>query len=690
MTLFVSLLGYAVAAAAFGALTILLTTRWRKRVRGSLLTLACLMTAVWSALLAAGSAPPGLTTSRVFVLEMMHDAIWLLFISNLLSGAVAKQKTWLVRRGGVVLSSVLVLIAVVTSFGRSGSIIHELGGGLLVMGSISTSLYALVGVEQLYRNSRPAQQNGLKFLCLGLAAIFAYDLFMYSNAIVAQQVSEGQWAARGFIVALSVPLIAIAVYRIPSWSRGIFASRRIVFYTTTLVGAGIYLTVIGFAGYYIQTIGKEWSEVLSLVLISGAVMAFFVLLLSDKLRAQIRVWVVKHFFERKYDYRAEWLRLIHTLTNAEDNLPLKKRAILSLAQIVDSQSGILWLHDVDSANFSAAAGWNVSGQGDVVPADSALATFLDQKAWVIDIGELATNPSQYGSLLLDDLPALPFADGLIIPLMHEEELLGFVVLSKPRTPMPLNFEDHDLLKTVGQQIASYLAQERATERLAESRQFEAYNRFTAFVMHDLKNAVAQQSLVVENAEKHKRNPEFIDDAIETIKGGVERMQRVIRHLRQSTVEQSVENIDLARAVLYIESQCADREPVPIASVPKEEVRVRANRERLLSALNHAVRNAQEACDSGGEVRMDLTIDGTDCLLLIADTGKGMDALFVRDRLFRPFDSTKGAEGMGIGAYQFRETIRAAGGELEVESSVGHGTRLKIRLPLSSNDNGYSA
>jgi putative PEP-CTERM system histidine kinase len=689
VTLSISLLGYAVAAAAFGALTILLATRWRKRVRGSLLNLACLMTAVWSALLAAGSAPPGLTTSQIFVLEMVHDAIWLLLISHLLSGAVAKQKTWLVRRGGVVLSSVLVLIAVVANFGRSGSIIHELGGGLLVMGSIATSLYALVGIEQLYRNSRPAQQNGLKFLCLGLAAIFAYDLFMYSNAIVAQQVSEGQWAARGFIVALSVPLIAIAVYRIPSWSRGIFASRKIVFYTTTLVAAGIYLTVIGFAGYYIQTIGKEWSEVLSLVLISGAVIAFFILLLSDKLQARVRVWVVKHFFERKYDYRAEWLRLIHTLTNAEDTLPLRKRAILTLAQIVDSQSGILWLHDVDSANFSAAAGWNVSGQGDVVPADSALATFLDQRAWVIDIGELATNPSKYGSLLLDDLPALPFAAGLIIPLMHEEELLGFVVLSKPRTPMPLNFEDHDLLKTAGQQIASYLAQERATERLAESRQFEAYNRFTAFVMHDLKNAVAQQSLVVENAEKHKRNPEFIDDAIETIKGSVERMQRVIRHLRQSTVEYSVENIDLAQAVLHIESQCADREPVPITSVPKEEVRVRANRERLLSALNHAVRNAQEACDSGGEVRMDLTIDGTDCLLLIADTGIGMDASFVRDRLFRPFDSTKGAEGMGIGAYQFRETIMAAGGELEVESSVGHGTRLKVRLPLSSSNNGHS-
>lgn len=282
---------------------------------------------------------------------------------------------------------------------------------------------------------------------------------------------------------------------------------------------------------------------------------------------------------------------------------------------------------------------------------------------------------------LGDLPALPFTGGLVIPLMHEEELLGFTVLSKPRTPMTLNFEDHDLLKTAGQQIASYLAQERATEGLAESRQFEAYNRFTAFVMHDLKNAVAQQSLIVENAEKHKRNPEFVDDAIETIKGSVERMQRVISQLRQGTVEHTVETVDLARTLLHVESQCADREPVPVANVPSEEVPVRANRERLMSAIHHAVRNAQEACDRDGEVRMDLTIDGTDCVLHISDNGKGMDAEFIRDHLFRPFDSTKGAEGMGIGAYQVRETIRAAGGELEVESTVGEGTGLKIRLPL---------
>ena len=56
---------------------------------------------------------------------------------------------------------------------------------------------------------------------------------------------------------------------------------------------------------------------------------------------------------------------------------------------------------------------------------------------------------------------------------------------------------------------------RGGQRLAESRQFEAYNRLTAFMMHDLKNSVAQLQLIVANAAS-QRNPEFIDDAIGTI------------------------------------------------------------------------------------------------------------------------------------------------------------------------------
>jgi signal transduction histidine kinase len=58
--------------------------------------------------------------------------------------------------------------------------------------------------------------------------------------------------------------------------------------------------------------------------------------------------------------------------------------------------------------------------------------------------------------------------------------------------------------------------------------------------------------------------------------------------------------------------------------------------------------------------------------------------FIRDRLFRPFDSTKGAQGMGIGAYQVRDIVRGAGGEVDVTSTPNVGTTFKVRLPLAES------
>jgi putative PEP-CTERM system histidine kinase len=518
---------------------------------------------------------------------------------------------------------------------------------------------------------------------LSLGGIFAFDLFVYSDAVVSGQIGTLFWGVRGYVVAMCVPMIGVSVSRIASWSRGIFVSRQVVFYTTTLVGSGLYLTAIGFTGYYIEQLGQDWGPALQIVFLSAAVLGFLVLLLSDQIRARIHIFVAKHFFERKYDYRAEWLRLIQTLTSAEDGLPLKKRAIKSLAQIVNSESGHLWLIDEAGKRYRSVSGWNVQPVEGEIAGNDHFIGFLGSSGWIMDLNELKNDPDKYQPLHIDSLPPDIISTAIVIPLQHEARLLGFVSLSQPRTPFTLNYEDHDLLKTAGQQIASYLAQEIGTEQLAESRQFEAYNRLTAFVMHDLKNAIAQQTLVVENAETHKRNPQFVDDAMEAIRGSVARLKRVIGHLQQRTLNQSMQKLDLSKLVLQAETHCSDRNPAPVASVPDEAVLVLANRDRLLMAVCHALRNAQDATEANGRITVELTVNESDCDIRISDTGTGMDAEFVRDRLFRPFDSTKGPEGMGIGAYQIRETVLAYGGDVSVDSVVKEGTTLTLNIPLAA-------
>ena len=85
--------------------------------------------------------------------------------------------------------------------------------------------------------------------------------------------------------------------------------------------------------------------------------------------------------------------------------------------------------------------------------------------------------------------------------------------------------------------------------------------------------------------------------------------------------------------------------------------------------------------SNGTVSVRTVAENNQVTITITDTGSGMTPEFIRDRLFRPFDSTKGSQGMGIGAYQAREFARKMGGDLSVHSEVSKGTTVVMSLPL---------
>ena len=272
---------------------------------------------------------------------------------------------------------------------------------------------------------------------------------------------------------------------------------------------------------------------------------------------------------------------------------------------------------------------------------------------------------------------------LLVPLMLDETLLGLVLLASPRAPQPYNWEDNDILKTAGTQLAGFVAQQKANQELINARQFEATNRLSAFMMHDLKNIMAQLSLLVANAEKHKRNPQFVDDMVATVDNTVARMQRMLERLNASHDRQREgEAVDLTDAVSEAVALMAAGRPAPQKESARGPLMVKADRDRLVAVIAHIIRNAQEATPSNGRVLVRLFSEGTCAVIEVEDTGCGMDRQFVRERLFRPFDSTKGSSGMGIGAYECSEYIHELGGDIEVVSSPGKGTLFRIGIPIA--------
>jgi putative PEP-CTERM system histidine kinase len=273
---------------------------------------------------------------------------------------------------------------------------------------------------------------------------------------------------------------------------------------------------------------------------------------------------------------------------------------------------------------------------------------------------------------------------LIIPLYLGNELYGIALVGTPYAKVELNWENYDLIKVVARQACNLLAQADAQHRLSRAMQFEAVNKASAFMVHDLKTVIAQLSLLVRNADKHRHNPAFIDDMINTTEHAVRKMSNLVDHIRKPTgdEEATLTEVDLGALTVELAEAYRHQKPAPrLVGEPPRAI-VRAHPEQLRGVLGHLIQNAQDATPPDGEITLNLKIATGNVVLFIQDTGIGMTDEFIRTSLFKPFESTKGLTGMGIGAYQAREYIKQLGGTIDVTSERGVGSCFSVRIPLA--------
>ncbi|UUZ51400.1 ATP-binding protein [Massilia sp. B-10] len=175
-----------------------------------------------------------------------------------------------------------------------------------------------------------------------------------------------------------------------------------------------------------------------------------------------------------------------------------------------------------------------------------------------------------------------------------------------------------------------------------ARQFESFNRMSTFVVHDLKNLVSQLSLLIPNAEKHRNNPEFQRDMLDTVKHSVQKMTLLLQRLSRSESPEHMAPLAVDQVLRQAVALKAAFEPHPVLDIAEAGLKVLADRERLERVLGHLIQNAIEATPKDGKVTVALRRDDATALITITDTGEGMSEEFIRERLFKPFETTKSA------------------------------------------------
>jgi putative PEP-CTERM system histidine kinase len=681
MLISIAVPSYLAAALAFLLLSVLMLTIWRGRPHSAGLIIACITTALWSAATAYQTLAGNFFSLPIVLLELLRNTGWCIFLLSLLghfekatslSRSIGSSSLLLV--GGLVLA---LLGAIIYSYSTSNGVFGTLSLTAGAMGGVAAAVLGMLLVEHLFRNATPQQRWGIKFACLGIGGLFAYDFYLYSDAMLFRAINMPVWAARGLINALVVPLIAISASRSRRWQSSIAVSRRLLFHSAALFGAAIYLLAMAGAGYYLRFFGGSWGIVMQVAFLFGALIVLATVMFSGTFRSWLKVFISKHFYAYSYDYREEWIRLTRMLS--EKGPGLGERTVQAVAELVESPGGALWTRR-ESGNCEPAGHWNMYRSDDVEPANSSLCEFLERKQWVIDLQECRSHPKKYDDLVIPDwLDRLPKA-WLVVPLIVHGRLFGFVVLAKARSAVQLNWEVLDLLKIAGSQAGSYLAQNESANALMVARQFESFNRMSTFVVHDLKNLVSQLSLMMSNAERHKDSPEFQQDMLETVDHSVEKMKLLLHKLARGISVDAPAPVQLDQLLTQVVASKAAFTPKPGLHIGDSGLMVFANSARLDRVIGHLVQNAIEATGRDGKVMLRLNRDSESAVIEISDTGQGMSEEFIRERLFKPFESTKSA-GMGIGVFETREYVHELGGTVEVSSSPSAGTTFKLTLPL---------
>ncbi|WP_309623459.1 XrtA/PEP-CTERM system histidine kinase PrsK [Novosphingobium sp.] len=558
----------------------------------------------------------------------------------------------------------------------------SLGFQTIIMLHLLGVIGGLVLLHNLYGGASGQARQIMRWPAMALTMVWGLDLNYYAIAYLVQGYPDLLEAVRG---GLTIPLAAMLAFGAAGQGESprLRPSRTVAFQTMSLILIGGYLVVMVAMAQWLAFAGNDYSRPLQIAFLTLASAVAAILLFSERLRSTLRVVTAKHLFQHRYDYRTEWLRFTRTIgQSGEGQASLEERVIRALADIVESPSGLL-LIQADSGQLELAARWEWPTAD--VPSDAldqAAIRAIEAANYVADLDAVrAGKIDKRCSVVLPEwLLADPRAWALV-PLLHYERLIGAVVLARPAHARLLDWEDFDLLRVAGQQLASYLAEHAGQAALAEASRFDDFHRRIAFVMHDIKNLASQMSLLARNAESHAENPEFRADMLVTLRNSADKLNALLARLSRygASGAEAIEVVRADEVAAVVVGQLGRHHPVTL--VEMEPIEVAATRHALEQVLLHLVQNAIEASPADAPVFVRVGKNAIHGEIEVLDSGTGMTPEFVRTRLFKPFDSTKSG-GFGIGAYEARELVRAMGGRLEVESRESFGTRFIIRLPLS--------
>ena len=547
----------------------------------------------------------------------------------------------------------------------------------------------LMNLERTFRSAVGTTRWRIKFFVLGLAVIFGARFYARSQALVFSGYDLALTNIETVALLLGCVLMAAAYFRSGFIEIDVYPSRAALHTSVTVLLAGIYLFFVGVLAKIAVHFGGAGSFPLEAFLVLLGLVILAVLLLSNRVRQSIQLFISRHFTRPQHDFRQIWTRFTTSMSSVLDEGDLCVAAGRLISETFNALSVSIWLLDSHYQRLVRASSTLHSEQeqaGDLTREVAA-------KEWnSISLNKLSRpfeleRAKEKWTENLKEISAGRFRTGgnrICVPLLAGEHRLGVIILADRVSGIRYTGEEMDLLKCIGDQVGVSLLNLRLTKKIMLGKELEAFQTMSAFFIHDLKNTASTLSLMLQNLPIHFDDPAFRKDALRSIGATVDRINDLISSLSAFRHELHLNPTELDLNLLVTETlkslDCAgDAELVTkLDPLPK----MVGDREQLRSMVTNLLLNARDAVGGAGRIMVETRQRNGWVTLSIADNGCGMTPAFVKNSLFRPFSTTK-KKGLGIGMFHTKMIVEAHRGNIQVKSELGSGTTFEVMLPLKS-------
>jgi putative PEP-CTERM system histidine kinase len=662
---------------------------------------------VGMALLALESIFSGLSWEAASAQEMAGWQHWKIWTSSLLPGVWlffalsygrGNYREFLSRWKFLLLAAFIIPLALVLS-GDQELIISatrsEAGQWSFGLGATGFYIFlfllaglVLVGInfEKTYRASVGVMRWRIKFMILGLGVLFAVRFCTSSQILLSHTIDERLQLVDAGALFVGCLLILRSLFRAGHFDLDVYPSHAVLQSSLTVLLAGIYLLAIGVFAKVVSLFKFGDSVIIKAFVFLGAAVLLTMLLLSDRVRLHTSRFVSRHFQRPLYDYRTVWRKFTGATASCVNQAELCRAAVKSATDIFQSLSVTIWLVDDKKENlvFAASTFLSEARAGSLQPGKAAVAGLIQFFQGRHEPADIDIAQENWAATLKQCHPD-EFRKGghrVCVPMIASDEILGFMILGDRVGGLAFTWQDFDLLKCIGDQIAAGLLNARLSQKLLQSKELEAFQTMSAFFVHDLKNTANTLNLMLQNLPAHFDDPAFRADALRGVSKTVVHINRLIGRLGSIRHELQIKPVEtdlnelVAKALAGWEEVAGVNLKKDLPPLPK----LFFDPEQMLKVATNLIFNAREAVSQTGQVQIQTSQSNGWAVLAISDNGCGMSQEFLSRSLFRPFQTTK-KNGLGIGMFQSKMIVEAHKGKIEVESETGKGTTFRVFLPL---------